>query len=64
MKTEGSGGSMHNWCRRRGLEQQRFYEITKLKEQFQEILLVGGENPSNDRGGNPSHDTYVMFDRV
>ena len=39
MKAEGSG-SVHRWCRRRGLEQQRFYEITKLKEQFQEILLV------------------------
>lgn len=26
------------WCRRRGLEEQRFYEITKLRNQFQELL--------------------------
>ena len=39
MKSEGSN-SAYRWCRRRGLEQQRFYEITKLREQFQEILQV------------------------
>ncbi|XP_064390174.1 probable ATP-dependent RNA helicase DHX34 isoform X2 [Halichondria panicea] len=57
MKAEGSG-SVHRWCRRRGLEQQRFYEITKLKEQFQEILLEYGllprgyvESVPSDRGG-------------
>lgn len=26
------------WCRRRGLEEQRFYEITKLRKQFQDLL--------------------------
>lgn len=26
------------WCRRRGLEEQRFYEITKLRRQFQDLL--------------------------
>uniref|UniRef100_A0A182YGA7 Uncharacterized protein n=1 Tax=Anopheles stephensi TaxID=30069 RepID=A0A182YGA7_ANOST len=26
------------WCRRRGLEEQRFYEITKLRNQFQDLL--------------------------
>ncbi|XP_031621594.1 probable ATP-dependent RNA helicase DHX34 [Contarinia nasturtii] len=26
------------WCRRRGLEEQRFYEITKLRRQFEELL--------------------------
>lgn len=26
------------WCRRRGLEEQRFYEITKLRKQFEELL--------------------------
>uniref|UniRef100_A0A8D8IRH3 Probable ATP-dependent RNA helicase DHX34 n=1 Tax=Culex pipiens TaxID=7175 RepID=A0A8D8IRH3_CULPI len=27
-----------SWCRRRGLEEQRFYEITKLRRQFQDLL--------------------------
>lgn len=26
------------WCRRRGLEEQRFFEITKLRNQFQDLL--------------------------
>lgn len=26
------------WCKRRGLEEQRFYEITKLRKQFEELL--------------------------
>ena len=39
MKSEGSNAA-YRWCKRRGLEQQRFYEITKLREQFQEILRV------------------------
>lgn len=26
------------WCRRRGLEEQRFYEITKLRRQFEDLL--------------------------
>lgn len=27
-----------NWCKRRGLEEQRFYEITKLRKQFEDLL--------------------------
>lgn len=30
--------STKKWCRRRGLEEQRFYEITKLRRQFEELL--------------------------
>ena len=42
MKSDGSNAA-YRWCKRRGLEQQRFYEITKLREQFQEILQVNRE---------------------
>lgn len=28
------------WCKRRGLEEQRFYEMTKLRSQFKDLLLV------------------------
>ncbi|GAB0088574.1 probable ATP-dependent RNA helicase DHX34 [Sergentomyia squamirostris] len=31
-----------HWCRRRGIEEQRFYEITKLRSQFQDLLTDCG----------------------
>ncbi|XP_017888997.1 probable ATP-dependent RNA helicase DHX34 [Ceratina calcarata] len=34
----GSGSSSKKWCRRRGLEEQRFYEMTKLRAQFKDLL--------------------------
>ena len=30
------------WCRKRGLEEQRFYEIIKLRKQFEELLNEAG----------------------
>ena len=55
MKSEGSN-SAYRWCKRRGLEQQRFYETTKLREQFQDILKVsegeGGRRREGDVGGD------------
>lgn len=30
--------STKKWCRKRGLEEQRFYEITKLRRQFDDLL--------------------------
>lgn len=30
--------STKKWCRKRGLEEQRFYEITKLRRQFEDLL--------------------------
>ncbi|XP_077299574.1 putative ATP-dependent RNA helicase DHX34 [Arctopsyche grandis] len=32
-----SGGS-RQWCKKRGLEEQRFYEVTKLRTQFKDLL--------------------------
>ncbi|XP_062554172.1 probable ATP-dependent RNA helicase DHX34 [Armigeres subalbatus] len=42
--------SSKSWCRRRGLEEQRFYEITKLRRQFQDLLQDCGlmENANAD----------------
>ncbi|KAG7203421.1 hypothetical protein KM043_013488 [Ampulex compressa] len=34
----GSGSGSRKWCKRRGLEEQRFYEMTKLRSQFKELL--------------------------
>lgn len=30
--------STKSWCKKRGLEEQRFYEITKLRRQFEDLL--------------------------
>ncbi|XP_025264487.1 probable ATP-dependent RNA helicase DHX34 [Camponotus floridanus] len=34
----GGSNSSRKWCRRRGLEEQRFYEMIKLRTQFKELL--------------------------
>lgn len=36
------------WCRRRGLEEQRFYEITKLRNQFEDLLSDCGLAEAQD----------------
>ncbi|XP_035673880.1 probable ATP-dependent RNA helicase DHX34 [Branchiostoma floridae] len=38
----GGRNSSRKWCRRRGLEEQRFYEMVKLKEQFKDLLKDHG----------------------
>ncbi|KAK9503325.1 hypothetical protein O3M35_011924 [Rhynocoris fuscipes] len=40
--------SSKQWCRRRGLEEQRFYEMTKIRDQFKQLLrdcsMISDEN--------------------
>ncbi|XP_014670331.1 PREDICTED: probable ATP-dependent RNA helicase DHX34 isoform X2 [Priapulus caudatus] len=38
----GRGTSSRRWCKTRGLEEQRFYEITKLRQQFRQLLSSHG----------------------
>ncbi|XP_068622478.1 probable ATP-dependent RNA helicase DHX34 [Battus philenor] len=49
VKAEGRGG--RDWCRRRGIEEQRFYELTKLAAQLRGLLqdnnLMDGPEPEN-----------------
>ena len=42
LHVKGKGSASRKWCRRRGLEEQRFYEMIKLKEQFEELLFDHG----------------------
>ncbi|XP_068569916.1 probable ATP-dependent RNA helicase DHX34 [Cebidichthys violaceus] len=57
VKGERGGGS-RKWCRRRGLEEQRLYEMVNLRRQFKDLLrshglleLVESSTPSGgDRG--------------
>ncbi|XP_010737992.3 putative ATP-dependent RNA helicase DHX34 [Larimichthys crocea] len=56
MKGERGSGS-RKWCRRRGLEEQRLYEMVNLRRQFKELLRSHGllesehsASSSGDRG--------------
>ncbi|KAL7295806.1 hypothetical protein TKK_0010856 [Trichogramma kaykai] len=37
-EVRSGSSSSKKWCRRRGLEEQRFYEMTKLRTQFKDLL--------------------------
>ena len=54
VKSGGQGRHGENskrWCRKRGLEEQRFYEMTKLRQQFKDILNQSGLlKESNEEG--------------
>ncbi|XP_077992529.1 putative ATP-dependent RNA helicase DHX34 [Glandiceps talaboti] len=41
VKTQGRNSS-RKWCKRRGLEEQRFYEMSKLRQQFKDLLKDHG----------------------
>ncbi|XP_055611931.1 probable ATP-dependent RNA helicase DHX34 isoform X2 [Uranotaenia lowii] len=51
--------SSKSWCRRRGLEEQRFYEITKLRNQFQGLLQDCGLMESADLENMSSADRAI-----
>jgi len=42
------------WCKKRGLEEQRFYEMTKLRRQFEDLLRDSGLLEEDRVGGNLS----------
>lgn len=50
----------HQWCRRRGLEEQRFYEITKLRNQFEELLRDCGLTESGLNGHELSASQRII----
>lgn len=47
------------WCRRRGIEEQRFYEITKLRNQFQDLLTDCGLSETVDQGSLSSAERAI-----
>jgi len=51
------GSDSRKWCRRRGLEEQRFYEIIKLKQQFQGLLSEHGLLPRTKGDDDDDEDT-------
>ncbi|XP_060733680.1 probable ATP-dependent RNA helicase DHX34 isoform X2 [Tachysurus vachellii] len=42
-----SGGGSRKWCKRRGLEEQRLYDIANLRKQFKDLLRSYGLVESN-----------------
>ena len=42
IKAGNQGHTSRKWCKKRGLEEQRFYEMTKLRQQFRHILSDAG----------------------
>jgi len=46
--------SSRQWCRRHGVEEQRLYEMVKLKSQFQDIL----EDCLNELDRDPGERQY------
>ncbi|XP_020504846.2 probable ATP-dependent RNA helicase DHX34 [Labrus bergylta] len=55
MEVKGErGGGSKKWCRRRGLEEQRLYEMVNLRRQFKELLrshgLLESEHSSSSSG--------------
>lgn len=52
------------WCRRRGLEEQRFYEITKLRNQFEDLLADCGLTETQDVGELSSGERAIRNGEV
>ncbi|XP_017089101.2 probable ATP-dependent RNA helicase DHX34 isoform X1 [Drosophila bipectinata] len=47
------------WCHRLGIEEQRFYEVTKLRNQFQRILESCGMAVGSDSGSGPGSSSQL-----
>ena len=59
MKAEGRGTK--KWCKRRCLEEQRFYEMTKLKRQFRDLLK--DHHLLDETGGGDRKQLYTSEQR-
>ena len=56
IKASNQSATSRKWCKKRGLEEQRFYEMTKLRQQFRHILADAGLLPAaeNDSAAKQS----------
>lgn len=57
------GSDSRKWCRRRGLEEQRFYEIIKLKQQFHGLLSEHGLLPRTTGEDDDEHMGFTAVER-
>uniref|UniRef100_A0A8C5H3B2 RNA helicase n=1 Tax=Gouania willdenowi TaxID=441366 RepID=A0A8C5H3B2_GOUWI len=61
-KERGSGS--RKWCRRRGLEEQRLYEMVNLRRQFKELLKSHSLVESEDSGAPSAGDRGQRRERL
>lgn len=55
MEVKGErGGGSRKWCRRRGLEEQRLYEMVNLRRQFKDLLRSHGLSESESSSSSSS----------
>ncbi|XP_061733916.1 probable ATP-dependent RNA helicase DHX34 isoform X2 [Nerophis ophidion] len=54
------GGESRKWCRRRGLEEQRLYEMVNLRRQFKELLRSHGLLETADGDDNGGGDDRLQ----
>ena len=52
------------WCRKRGLEEQRFYEMIKLRKQFEELLDEAGLLDKKEEAGLTSAERMVRHGQL
>ena len=52
------------WCKKRGLEEQRFYEMTKLRQQFRHILSDAGLLSETSQQNSSSAQRAVRHGQV
>ena len=52
------------WCRKRGLEEQRFYEMIKLRKQFEELLDEAGLMEKREEAGLTSAERMVRHGQL
>ncbi|CAN9511628.1 unnamed protein product [Ophioblennius macclurei] len=63
VKGERGGGS-RRWCRRRGLEEQRLYEMVNLRRQFKDLLKSHGLLEAEDGTSPPAGDRGQRRERL
>ena len=56
------------WCRRHGIEEQRLYEISKLRQQFKDVLreskLLNNKNSEKNNNSNNNSDGNKKYKDV
>ncbi|XP_038065791.1 probable ATP-dependent RNA helicase DHX34 isoform X2 [Patiria miniata] len=60
IQVKAKGQPSRKWCKRRGLEEQRFYEMSKLKRQFEDLLR---DHNLVERLSDPSDRRYSSAER-
>uniref|UniRef100_A0A8C6SBM2 DEAH (Asp-Glu-Ala-His) box polypeptide 34 n=1 Tax=Neogobius melanostomus TaxID=47308 RepID=A0A8C6SBM2_9GOBI len=63
VKGERGGGS-RKWCRRRGLEEQRLYEMVNLRRQFKDLLKSQGLLETEDKDSASCGDRGQRMERL